>query len=223
MRVNLGNEPDLEEFASVLLHVGNGSLINESGVIVIPPSLGTIVTSQQNHIDSVYPGIEGILNMDSGWLCNKAILAPTNEQANELNIKVMSLFTSEEQTYTSVNTVLSQDDAVHYPTEFIDSVTAPGLPAHELTLKVGAPIMLLRNLYPPKLCNGTRLRVRRLHRYVIEADILTGCGAGEVVFIPRIPLIPSNYPFEFKRLQFPVMLCYDHQQSSGSDTVDSWR
>jgi hypothetical protein len=208
MRVYLGNDPEVEEFADILLQVGNGSLANESGVIVIPQSLGTIVSSQQLLIDSVYPGVGGILNMDSGWLCDRAILAPTNEQANQINNKMMSLFNSEERTYTSVNTVLSEDDAVHYTTEFLDSVTAPGLPAHKITLKVGAPIMLLRNLNPPKLCNGTRLRVLRLHRYVVEADILTGCGAREVVFIPRIPLIPSNYPFQFKRLQFPISVCF---------------
>ena len=35
-----------------------------------------------------------------------------------------------------------------------------------------------------------------------------GTAAGEDVFIPRIPLVPSdsNMPFDFKRLQFPVRL-----------------
>ena len=44
--------------------------------------------------------------------------------------------------------------------------------------------------------------------HVIEATILTGCDKGEDAFIPRIPLIPSNVPFEFKRLQFPVRLSF---------------
>jgi ATP-dependent DNA helicase PIF1 len=39
---------------------------------------------------------------------------------------------------------------------------------------------------------------------VIEATILTGVGRGEDVYIPRIPIIPSDLPFEFKRLQFPI-------------------
>ncbi|XP_063629669.1 uncharacterized protein LOC134801075 [Cydia splendana] len=68
--------------------------------------------------------------------------------------------------------------------------------------------MLLRNLSPPKLCNGTRLKVVQLQGNLIEAQILTGCGAGEAVFIPRIPLIPNNVPFHFKRLQFPVSVCF---------------
>lgn len=31
---------------------------------------------------------------------------------------------------------------------------------------------------------------------------------GESVFIPRIPMITSDYPFQFKRMQFPVKLCF---------------
>ena len=34
--------------------------------------------------------------------------------------------------------------------------------------------MLLRNLEPPKLCNGTRLLVKNLQQHVIEAVILDG-------------------------------------------------
>ena len=41
---------------------------------------------------------------------------------------------------------------------------------------------------------------------VLETTIITGKHAGEDVFIPRIPLRPSNTPIEFKRLQFPVRL-----------------
>ena len=57
---------------------------------------------------------------------------------------------------------------------------------HKLELKVGAPIMAMRNLEPPRLVNGTRLVVKQMLRNVIVATILTGCGKGEDVFIPRI-------------------------------------
>ena len=60
----------------------------------------------------------------------------------------------------------------------------------------------------PKLCNGTRLVVKKMMSYIIEATILVGKYAGEDVFIPRIPLRPSNLPFEFKRLKSPVRLSF---------------
>lgn len=61
--------------------------------------------------------------------------------------------------------------------------------------------MLLRNLDAPRLCNGTRLRVTRMQTNVIEAEILTGC-------VPRIPMIPQDCPYEFKRVQLPIRLCF---------------
>ena len=61
-----------------------------------------------------------------------------------------------------------------------------------------------KNLDPPKLCNGTKLILRRLRRYIIEAEIVIGQYQGETIFIPRIPLIPSDTAIPFKRLQFPV-------------------
>lgn len=68
--------------------------------------------------------------------------------------------------YASIDTVLYLEDAVHYPTEFLNSLNPAGLPPHKLTLKNGIPIILLRNLRPPALCNGTRLVVKKLHTNV---------------------------------------------------------
>lgn len=110
--------------------------------------------------------------------------------------------------YYSVDTVIEPEDSTTYPTEFLNSLSPRGLPPHQLKLKIGIPIILLRNLDPPKLCNGTRLIITRLMKNLIEATILTGASAGCTVLLPRIPLIPSDMPFNFKRLQFPVKICF---------------
>lgn len=89
-----------------------------------------------------------------------------------------------------------------------ESITPAGLPPHILSLKIGSPIMVVRNLKPPKLCNGTRLQITNMRPNLIEAIIITGSYSGETVFIPRIPMIPSDLEFEFKRLQFPIRLAY---------------
>jgi ATP-dependent DNA helicase PIF1 len=54
----------------------------------------------------------------------------------------------------------------------------------------------------------TRLCIKTLMPHVIETTIMTVCAKGEDVFIPRIPLLPSDMPFQFKRLQFPVRLAF---------------
>jgi ATP-dependent DNA helicase PIF1 len=43
---------------------------------------------------------------------------------------------------------------------------------------------------------------------IIEATILNGKFKGEDVLLPRIPMILTDMPFEFKSLQFPVRLAF---------------
>jgi len=81
-----------------------------------------------------------------------------------------------------------------------------------LKLKIGCPIILLRNIDPANgLCNGTRLVVRGFVKNSINAEIVLGQHAGKRVFLPRIPLCPSDdemFPFQFKRKQFPIRLSF---------------
>ncbi|UYV80721.1 hypothetical protein LAZ67_19001536 [Cordylochernes scorpioides] len=75
-------------------------------------------------------------------------------------------------------------------------------------LETDSEVILIRNLDPPRLCNGTRLCITRMGTNVLQARILTGSFRGEEVLIPRIPIIPNDLPFKFRRLQFPVMVAF---------------
>ena len=72
-----------------------------------------------------------------------------------------------------------------------------------LRLKVGCPVILLRNIDPANgLCNGTRLIIREFQKNTIDGEIVLGQHVGKRVFLPRIPLCPSDdemFPFQFKR------------------------
>ena len=70
------------------------------------------------------------------------------------------------------------------------------------------PIIMLRNIKQPKLCNGTCLSVKKLMTNIIEAKILTGPFKSEDVLIPWIPKIPTDISFQFKGLQFPIWLAF---------------
>ena len=159
--------------------------------------------------NSVFPNIQTHFK-DHKWLCERAILAPKNVNVSAINLEIQQQLPGEATLYKSIDTVKDDDAAVQYPTEFLNSLEPSGMPTHNLRLKIGSSIMLLRNLDAPRLCNGTRLCVKTLMPHVIEATIMTGCAKGEDVFIPRIPLLPSDtdLPFQFTRLQFPVRLAF---------------
>jgi len=81
---------------------------------------------------------------------------------------------------------------------------------------------MLQNINQPKLCNGTRLVVSKFMNYVIYATILKGKFEGEEGLIPRIPMIPTNMPFEFKRLQFSIRLAFAMTKSQSEFLKVVW-
>ena len=98
-----------------------------------------------------------------------------------------------------------------WPLKFLNCLSPSGLPPHKLQLKIGAFIILLRNLNVNQgLCNGTRLIVEDLREYTILAEILSGSKSGTSVLIPRIDVSLSieEVPFHTKRRQFPVRLAH---------------
>ncbi|XP_020985767.1 LOW QUALITY PROTEIN: uncharacterized protein LOC107461290 [Arachis duranensis] len=100
--------------------------------------------------------------------------------------------------------------SIHTP-EFINTIKCSGVPNHVLKLKVGIPIMLLRNIdHSAGLCNGTRMVITKLGKRVIKAKVLSGTSMGQEFFIPRMTLTPSDHriPFKFQRRQFPIMVSY---------------
>ncbi|CAF1554974.1 unnamed protein product [Rotaria sp. Silwood1] len=209
MRVHLRDDVSAGRFAEQLLAIGNGKIPADpvSGLINISDNFCNIVESVEELKNKVFPNIQTQYK-DHKWLCERAILAPKNVNVNAINLQIQQQLPGEAISYKSIDTVKDIDMVVQYPTEFLNSLEPSGMPPHNLRLKIGSSIMLLRNLDAPRLCNGTRLCVKTLMPHVIEATIMTGCAKGEDVFIPKIPLLPSDIPFEFTRLQFPVRLAF---------------
>lgn len=85
------------------------------------------------------------------------------------------------------------------------------LPKHELKIMTRCIIMLIRNLNQILcLCNGTRMVVKKCLPNSIMCEILIASQVGAVHIIPRIEIEPTdtNWPFEFKRVQFHVQLYF---------------
>ncbi|CAM1327328.1 Uncharacterised protein r2_g3635 [Pycnogonum litorale] len=208
MKVRLNGDLNAGRFGALLLQLGNGIIRPDGeGEITLPNGCGVLVQTVDDLMTKVYPNLQHhYKSMD--WLCQRAILAPRNETVQTINWRLQQQIPKKPKTYFSIDTMVDQEQAVNYPTEFLNSLEPPGMPSHKLALKEDVLIKLLRNLDPPKLFNGTRLIVKKMMPHLLEAQIMTGPGKNETVFIPRIPLIPPDMPFEFKRLQFPVRVSF---------------
>ncbi|XP_019151926.1 PREDICTED: ATP-dependent DNA helicase PIF1-like [Ipomoea nil] len=146
----------------------------------------------------------------------RAILAPTLDIVDAVNEYMNDYNNAEGRTYLSCDSVCKSDSNVDmladlHTAKFLNGLRCSGVPNHSLTLKVGSPVMLLRNIdHSLGLCNGTRMIISKLADHVLEAQILCGASAGTKVLIPMMSLTPSDarLPFKFQRKQFPLMLSY---------------
>jgi hypothetical protein len=92
--------------------------------------------------------------------------------------------------------------------EFLNTLHPPGLPPHQLHIKVGAIYMLIRSINVNKgLCNGTRFVVHNCdNRFLLVCRHVSGIHEGELFCLPRFLLSPTEkYPFSFQRRQFPCI------------------
>nr|XP_023894341.1 uncharacterized protein LOC112006288 [Quercus suber] len=180
-RLNNLEYASMMNFSEWILKIGNGEMGEGDGENSINIPADLIIKHTENPMEdivrSTYPDLQMKI-IDHSYLQERAILAPTNEVVEELNDYVVSCLHGEEQTYLSSDSICKAssniaDQDVLYPAEFLNTLRFPGLPNHKLKLKLGLPIMLLRNLNQNAgLCNGTRLVITKLGTWVIEARSL---------------------------------------------------
>nr|GEV15775.1 hypothetical protein [Tanacetum cinerariifolium] len=150
-------------------------------------------------------------------LDNRAILAPTHEVVGVINDHLLSQIPGEEVVYYSSDGICESKcvdntytESLYFP-EVLNGLKLSGIPNHILALKVGAPVMLLRNIdQTAGLCNGTRLMILKLGEHVIEAQIMTGTNVRHTTIITRLKLSPSEKRLSLKinRRQFLLVVCF---------------
>ena len=214
MRLEQDSE-DAREFAQWLLDVGHGRNLIDGNAIQIPDYMHT--ESANSLIESIYPAIDSTPPPPPEYFLNRMILAPRNIDVGEINQEILDRMAGDSHQYISADEIIREPgadprDDEPIPTEFIRSVNSSSLPPGELNLKVGCPVILLRNLSPGQgLCNGTRMVITQMGNRVLEVRLLGGERDGQLALIPRISLIPtssSEVSFKFKRRQFPVRLAF---------------
>ncbi|XP_052110371.1 uncharacterized protein LOC127741619 [Arachis duranensis] len=224
MRLAIGSEQstaqELRLFSDWILQIGEGhcgTVVNEKLFVDIPSDLIIPVLENpvEDIVNTIYPNL--VQNFrDPSFFQDRAILASTVDNVEEINNYIVDLLPGEEKNYLSADSICGSDaysdvDVDWITVEFLNQIRCSGPPNHLLKLKIGVPIILLRNIDPAGgLCNGTRLVVRDLGTNIIGADIVSGSNVGDKVFITRMSMIPSDtvIPFKFQRRQFPVSLSF---------------
>jgi ATP-dependent DNA helicase PIF1 len=111
------------------------------------------------------------------------MLAPHNVIVDGINSRILGMLKTKEKIYLSTDESLIERpfdiNAADDEEEALNKFNPSGLPLHELKLKEGAIIVLLKNLAVARgLVNGTRMVVKSLHDNIIMAEVITGTNAG---------------------------------------------
>lgn len=113
--------------------------------IHIPFHLFQTCTTCEDLIQFVYP--PNMLN-NLYEIIQHAILCPLNVQVAKYNSQILNLLTGTQTTYYSSNSIVEDDSSIDNPLADIDhlnSMRLPGIPDHELRLKIGAICVLTCN------------------------------------------------------------------------------
>lgn len=174
MRLHSGNFAQcnkiIAEFSKWKISIGDGTVpgINRTydNEEVRFEILGQFIVHQKdNHVqdifDITYPNfLENISDHD--YLRSRVVLTPTNVWVDDINYFVIDKIPGETYTYLSQDSFVDNegedndfDSSFHV--EYLNSINMPCLPKHELKLKIGDNVMLMRNLNQILgLCNRTR-------------------------------------------------------------------
>ncbi|XP_074337283.1 uncharacterized protein LOC141674478 [Apium graveolens] len=197
MRLGCGKNAEenqkITEFAKWVLDVGDGKVQNihpdniyKDPEIIIPRKY--LVEKKTNTVkyivDITYPDFTKNYPTES-YLKERAILTPINAIVDEVNSHVLNLIPGITHSYLSqdsIDTETGNDDIDYessFPIEYLNSINMPSIRKHDLKLKVGDVVMLMRNLNQIMgLYNGTRMVLTKCLKNNVKCQLFTGSHAG---------------------------------------------
>ena len=197
LHANMRVDDDERQFSDWLLNIGDG----RERPIKIPQeclvfSLKELIRKTFFHSELERPDM------------NAVILAIYNKDVDLVNDTVSSMVEGESRVYLSHDIHLNPHEIAFHPQD-LNKTNPSGFPAHRLVLKVGQPLLILRNLdISGGVCNGTRVLLLELHDDFLKCRVLVGPAKGQTVAVFRMRLTSSTDEVSFERVQFPVRVAY---------------
>jgi energy-coupling factor transporter ATP-binding protein EcfA2 len=139
------------EFSTWLLKIGDGTLTSDAtlnpNIIEIPQ--GMVI--ETNLSQEIYGENIDITSQESlNELSTNIILTTKNKDALILNSELLHRILGDITVYKSADSQVNDDEesAINFPIEFLNQQMLSGMPPHELKLKKGCIIIIIRNLNP---------------------------------------------------------------------------
>ena len=150
----------------------------------------------RDFIDHVFSSSQLALTANnSSFFQSRVILCSHNDSVKLFNDQILQKLSNVERIFFSFDTVTFEIEIKSFElsVEYLQSLNSFDFFSSQLTLKIDASIMLLRNLHSREsMCNETRLIITRLHRDCIEDRILDDAWNDQRRFISRIKLISKE-------------------------------
>jgi hypothetical protein len=124
---------------------------------------------------------------------DRAILTTKNDIVADINVRILTRLAGETRVYNTVNSIsfntMEENNRPNIFIEFLRAQNPSGLPPARLELKIGTPVIYLRNLFlRERLYNGTRIIISKLREYSIKVKIINDQFHGKDRVISRITL-----------------------------------
>ena len=201
-----------DSYATFLMYVGLGLLKTKKKRLMgtfkeyedtftrIPSKIGDVQIVQDfedldSFIGDLFPNMA-----ESNGIPQAVVLTPKNKNMHEINEKCLNLYKPDEEpiVFKSSDRPYIPEQEGFIPEDLLNAYNPGGLPPHELKVKPGCYLMLLRNLCLENgLANGTRLKMKSIHHggRMIRAEVLTGPRAAKDQ--------NGNYIYNEKEREFP--------------------
>jgi len=141
-------------------------------------------------------------------------MAFRNDTVDDFNNRLIEWIPGAKYSFEAANYMAIGENATvakPFAVEYLQSINLALLLASCLQLKIGEPIILLRNLGSCEgRCNGMRMRVLGIRRNCMEVAIMGKRFDGKVCLLPGIKLTTceEELPFILQHTLFPICLCY---------------
>ncbi|CAM9146776.1 unnamed protein product, partial [Ectocarpus sp. 12 AP-2014] len=211
-------------YAQTVLAIGEGAIQpieweDETAVIPLSHTITNTDGTQQSctiegitdftHlVDRIHPDL---LSVDHNCYSDRGILAPTNENIENINNFILDKMQGDSHHQLSTDKLVTDDSNMPdvVSVEYLHEVNVPGTPPHNIHIKLGSLIFFVRNInFDSGLVNGRKGIIRGISRRVLDIEVIT--EGSRIVKVPRIcsEVQVGSRGITFHRHEFPVKLCY---------------